>query len=99
MSETAKVETIPREIPVQYAPARSSKWKSKVSGMIPAEDIWIRYVIPQRDHRSRTGYQRELSTSRVNRLVKELREDRVDLPTSILVNLRNYDEDRDLRDS
>lgn len=96
MSEAVKVETDSPEIPVQYASARSSKWTPKVAGMIPASDVWSRYVIPQRDHRSRTGYQRELSTSRVNRLVKELREDRVDLPTSILVNLRNFDEDSNL---
>lgn len=84
------------EIPVQVADARSPRWKPKAVGMIEAGDLYNRYVIPQRDHRSRTGYQRELSTTRVNRLVKELREDRVDLPTSILVNLRNFDADRNL---
>jgi DGQHR domain-containing protein len=84
------------EIPVQLAEARSLRWKSRVAGMIRAGDVYGRYTIPQRDHRRRSGYQRELSTARVNRLVKELREDRVDLPTSILVNLRTFDEDKNL---
>lgn len=84
------------EIPVQLAEARSPRWKPKVAGMIKAGDLYGRYVIPQRDHRKKTGYQRELSTARVNRLVKDLREDRVDLPTSILVNLRAFDADENL---
>lgn len=89
------------EIPVQLTRPRSRRWTQKVTGVIAAEDLYERYVIPQRDHRNRRGYQRELSTSRVNRLVKELREDRVDLPTSILVNIRDFDEDQHfvLRDS
>lgn len=84
------------ELPVQLAEARSPRWKPRVTGLIKAGNVYGRYTIPQRDHRKRSGYQRELSTTRVNRLVKELREDRVDLPTSILVNLRTFDEDRNL---
>lgn len=50
-----------------------------------------RYSVPRRDSRSKRGYQREISVSRVNRLMKDLRARRVDLPTSILVNMRDYD--------
>ena len=60
-------------------------------GVLKAGDLGNKYVIPRRDSRSKTGYQREVSNARVNRLVKDLKEKRVDLPTSILVNLRNFD--------
>jgi len=62
-----------------------------VTGVITAEALSERYVVPRRDARSKTGYQREVSTSRVNRLMKDLRAKRVDLPTSVLVNLREFD--------
>jgi DGQHR domain-containing protein len=61
-------------------------------GVISAGALVDRYVIPRRDSRSKTGYQREVSTARVNRLMKDLRTRRVDLPTSVLVNLRTFDE-------
>lgn len=95
MGEVQSIVNAP-EIPVQLTKPRSRRWTQKVTGVISAEDLYDRYAIPQRDHRNKKGYQRELSTSRVNRLVKELREDRVDLPTSILVNLRDFEEDRHL---
>jgi DGQHR domain-containing protein len=62
-----------------------------VTGVMPAGELVNRYVIPRRNARTKTGYQREVSTSRVNRLMKDLRAKRVDLPTSILVNLRDFD--------
>ena len=48
------------------------------------------YYVPRRDSRNKTGYQREVTTARVNRLVKDLKEGRVDLPTSILLNLQDF---------
>src|SRR5262249_51608764 len=64
-----------------------------VVGVIPAGALVDRYVIPRRDTRTKEGYQRDLATARVNRLVKELIARRVDLPTAILLNLREYRED------
>lgn len=84
------------EIAVELTKPKSKKWTPKATGVIAAEDLYERFEIPQRDHRNKKGYQRELSTARVNKLVKELREDRVDLPTSILVNLRHFDENKHL---
>ena len=60
-------------------------------GVISAGALVDRYVIPRRDARNKTGYQREVSVTRVNRLMKDLRTRRVDLPTSVLVNLRQFD--------
>lgn len=95
MSEVKTTVGTP-EIPVELTKPKSGKWTRKVTGVISAGDLYDRYEIPRRDHRAKTGYQRELSTTRVNQLVKELREDRVDLPTSILVNLRDFEEERNL---
>lgn len=77
------------DLPVIKTATRSGT--PMVAGVIPAGSLVDRYVIPRRDARNKTGYQREISTTRVNRLMKDLRTKRVDLPTSILVNLRNYD--------
>ena len=47
------------------------------------------YRIPRRDTLKKEGYQRDVSRSRVNKLVTDLQRGRVDLPTAILLNLRN----------
>ncbi len=83
-----------REVPVHRTATRGGT--PLVVGVIAASDLGATFTIPRRDARTKTGYQRELSQSRVNRLVKDLRENRVDLPTSILVNLREFEPDRHL---
>lgn len=65
-------------------------------GVISAGALVDRYLIPRRDSRTKTGYQREVSTARVNRLMKDLRTRRVDLPTSVLVNLRDFEPSKNL---
>lgn len=84
----------PREVPVLRTATRGGT--SLVVGVVEAADLRRTFKIPRRDARTKSGYQRELSQSRVNRLVKDLRADRVDLPTSILVNLREFDPARHL---
>jgi DGQHR domain-containing protein len=61
-----------------------------VVGVITAGSLAEGYSIPRRDARKKTGYQREVSVNRVNRLMKELQARRVDLPTAVLLNLRSY---------
>ena len=70
-----------------------------VVGAITAQAIVDRYKIPYRDHAKKTGYQREPSMSRINQLVREMTENRVDLPTAILVNVRDIDLSEKLRSS
>jgi DGQHR domain-containing protein len=67
-----------------------------VVGVISAAALAALKKIPRRDSRNKTGYQREVSEARVNKLVKDLRTGRVDLPTLVLVNLRNFDRGRHL---
>ena len=47
------------------------------------------YRIPRRDTLRKEGYQRDVSRSRVNKLVTDLKRARVDLPTAILLNIRD----------
>jgi len=81
-------------IPVQLTKQRGGT--PMIVGMMKAKDLIGNFVVPRRDARKREGYQREVSTARVNRLVKHLKENKVDLPTSILVNLRHYEADNHL---
>lgn len=63
-----------------------------IAGYIPAGHlIPDNYDIPTFDPRNNRGYQRPLQESRVNELVTDLKKKRVDLPTAILLNLRNRD--------
>src|SRR2546426_9817252 len=61
-----------------------------VLGVITAGSLADLYLVPRRDTRKKTGSQREVSPARVNRLIKDLSENRVDLPTAILLNLRTF---------
>jgi DGQHR domain-containing protein len=61
-----------------------------IAGYIPAGHlIPDNFDIPTYDPRTGRGYQRPLQESRVNELVTDLKKKRVDLPTAILLNLRN----------
>lgn len=76
-------ETLRKEIPMAV-------------GVITAGALATRYKIPRRDTRKKTGYQREVSATRVSRLIKELQAKRVDLPTAVLLNLRDFARDTHL---
>ena len=67
-----------------------------VMGVIPAGILTRLFETPKRDSRRKSGYQRELSTARVNKLVDDLQSKRVDLPTAVLLNLRGFEKDRNL---
>lgn len=77
------------EIPVTTTTTHRKKTPMAL-GVITAGTLADLHTIPRRDTRKKTGYQREVSPTRVNRLMKDLRENRVDLPTAVLLNLRVY---------
>lgn len=85
-------EVIPMEQIYVIKTMMSRGKRPMVVGVIKAATLTKRYRIPRRDTRKKTGYQREASSSRVNRLAKELSQNRVDLPTAVLLNLREYDQ-------
>jgi len=70
---------------------RPAKRSPQAVGNITAGALVERYEIPRRDTRRRSGYQRPVSTTRVNKLAADLRSGRVDLPTAVLLNIRDFD--------
>jgi DGQHR domain-containing protein len=70
-----------------------------VAGYMPAAVlIPDNFDIPIYDPRTGKGYQRPLQESRVNELAVDLKKDRVDLPTAILLNLRNREARQAVKD-
>jgi DGQHR domain-containing protein len=59
-------------------------------GVMTAAAVTRHFEIPKRNHKLQTGYQREVSKARVNKLVSDLQSNRVDLPTAVLLNLRDF---------
>jgi DGQHR domain-containing protein len=60
-----------------------------VAGFMTGGVLIDNHNIPTYDPRTQKGYQRPLQESRVNELVADLRKKRVDLPTGVLLNVRN----------
>jgi len=91
--------TPPSALPVVLGPRLIRADVPIICGFIPAGAlIPDNYYIPHLDPRTGRGYQRLPQESRVNELVTDLRRGRVDLPTSVLLNVRNRDARRALRD-
>lgn len=79
----------PRAIRVVPGPELKSG-VSIVAGFMPASVlIPNRFEVPYFDPRTKKGYQRPPNDARVNQLVNDLRKERVDLPTAVLLNIRN----------
>jgi len=68
-------------------------------GAIPAGELVNRYRIARRDFARNTGYQRNESKTRVNKLVRDLRNRKVDLPTALLLSVRDEETVRPKLDS
>lgn len=62
-----------------------------ISGFLPVGAILGNFEIPYYNHTTKRGYQRQPQDSRINQLAAEIRKDRVDLPTAILLNIRSRD--------
>lgn len=62
-------------------------------GMLKAGELVKRYQIPHRNYEGDTGYQRLPTNSRVRKLANDMHERMVDLPTALLLSVR----DRNLR--
>lgn len=61
-----------------------------VAGFMPAGVLIPNgYVIPAYDTRTKQGYQRQPQEARINSLAADLRRGRTDLPTAVLLNLRD----------
>lgn len=92
------VPTTSLTLPVTRGPKLHSG-TSIVSGFVQA-GILIpnNFKIPYRDSSNKTGYQRPPQQVRINELANDLRQKRVDLPTAVLLNIRNRNAVQALRD-
>ena len=77
-------ETVPV---IESTPLR--KGPRVVVGVLDAGTLIAQHFVPRRDTRTKTGYQRDLTQSRVNRLENDLRTHRVDLPTAVFLSMRD----------
>ena len=90
LNSTLGTENI-KEIPV--IKSRSlKKGPAVVVGVIKAEVLIDRCHTALRNARTKEGYQREPSRARVSRLKMDLRRHRVDLPTAVLLSMRDGSE-------
>ena len=69
------------------------KGPTVVVGVIKAEVLIDQCYTPRRNARTKEGYQREPSQARVSRLKVDLRRHRVDLPTAVLLSMRDRERD------
>lgn len=77
------------KVPVLLGPSLALAKVPIVTGFIPAGLlIPDNYTIPYLDSRTGNGYQRPPQEARVNELSVDLRKHRVDVPTSVLLNIR-----------
>ncbi len=63
-----------------------------VVGVMPARVLILHHHVPHRNVLKETGYQRNPKESRITQLAREISKKTVDLPTSVLLNLRNAKE-------
>jgi DGQHR domain-containing protein len=96
---TANQFEAPKFIPVVQGPKLHKADVATIAGFMPAGAlIPYAYVIPHHDPRTKKGYQRLPQDARINELVYDLRRNRVDLPTAILLNVRGREAHQAFRD-
>lgn len=70
---------------------------SRVVGEIEVGILYDKTIVPVRNYEADEGYQRPASPKRVKDLTSDLLKKRVDLPTALLLNIREFDPARHLR--
>jgi DGQHR domain-containing protein len=88
LNENAPEYKPPERIPVVQGPSLRSGTPI-ISGFMPAGLLLENFEIPYYNHTTKRGYQRQPQPARINQLASELRRERVDLPTAILLNVRS----------
>lgn len=81
----------PASVAVVEGPALRSGTPTMVGFMPAGVLIPDGFTIPWYDTRTKKGYQRQPQDVRINQLAGDLRKDRTDLPTAVLLNVRNRD--------
>lgn len=87
-NEYAPTYVAPNRIPIVTGPDLRSE-TPLVAGFMPIGVLLENYEIPYYNHTTKRGYQRVPQPSRINQLASEIRKERVDLPTAVLLNVRS----------
>lgn len=97
----ASTQTQPNR-PTSIHVVRGPKLRSglqTVVGFMPASVLLPDgYIVPWYDTRTKKGYQRQPQDVRINSLANDLRKQRTDLPTAVLLNIRNKEAQKALRE-
>ena len=67
----------------------------QVIGVMPAKALVDNHYVPHFDHITKKGFQRPPQQARVNKLVHDLERNRVDVPTAVLLNIRDCERSAD----
>lgn len=91
MSDTKQTEEtqIEMTVPVTMGPPLRDGTQTIVGSMPANLLVPNNYEVPLYDHEQKEGYQRESTASRVKKLKVDLEKNKVDLPTAVLLNLRD----------
>ena len=89
---------IDQEFPVAVTKIRRKNTPLAV-GIISAGALTANYKVAVRDHKGGNGYQRPVSTSRVNKLMEDLKTTEWIFPRRFYFNLRNFDPEKHLVDT
>lgn len=70
-----------------------------IAGFMPAGVLFPEgYTVPWYDTRTKKGYQRQPQDARINQLANDLRKQRTDLPTAVLLNIRSKEAPKAVRE-
>lgn len=83
------MRAVPIEIPVLLG-AKLRKGRQIALASITIAQLAERYIVPFRNFATQTGYQRPPSSARISQLKGDLAAGRVDLPTAVLLSLRDF---------
>lgn len=86
--EASGAHVAPHSLHVVPGP-RLSSGVPLVAGFIPVKALLGRFTVPYYNPVSRTGYQRMPGKTRINQLANALRTGSVDLPNSVMFNIRS----------
>ncbi len=90
------------EIPVilsGHVKGKDGRQIPRAVGEIEVGVLHGRIEVPIREYGNNRGYQHPASQTRVRKLSHDLKDDRVDLPTAVLLNIRDYDETQHVREA
>jgi len=93
IEELKQLEASGGDVPAQSVPAVSGPdmedGSHMVTGFIPMRALFGRFTVPYYNPITKKGYQRAPSKARISQFANKLRSSRIDMPNSVLFNIRD----------